>query len=325
MSDTAPTELIVSAFRTENGADEALSDLLLAKRVQLVKLHAAATVRRDSAGKLHIKERGDVGTGKGAASGAALGAVIGIFGGPIGMALGGAAGAAIGGLAARLVDTGIPDARLEQIGSALTNGSSAIVALIEFSIVDEVRTELRRAGGDLMAQAITADIAAQLAAGKDVAYSALSGSQGAVVTRTTGDEHSIDVHGVAASAEGGVAGFIAKVRTAAGDAVDSAKETIEHAVDATKDAAADAKDAAGDVVDATKHAAADAKDAASDAVDATKDAAKDVKDAAGDAVDSAKETIEHAVDATKDAAADAVDATKDAAKDTADAAKRALS
>jgi len=25
-----------------------------------VKLHAAATVRRDSAGKLHIKERGDV-------------------------------------------------------------------------------------------------------------------------------------------------------------------------------------------------------------------------------------------------------------------------
>ena len=325
MSDTAPTELIVSAFRTENGADEALSDLLLAKRVQLVKLHAAATVRRDSAGKLHIKERGDVGTGKGAASGAALGAVIGIFGGPIGMALGGAAGAAIGGLAARLVDTGIPDARLEQIGSALTNGSSAIVALIEFSIVDEVRTELRRAGGDLMAQAITADIAAQLAAGKDVAYSALSGSQGAVVTRTTGDEHSIDVHGVAASAEGGVAGFIAKVQTAAGDAVDSAKETIEHAVDATKDAAADAKDAAADAVDATKHAAADAKDAASDAVDATKDAAKDVKDAAGDAVDSAKETIEHAVDATKDAAADAVDATKDAAKDTADAAKRALS
>ena len=289
MSDTAPTELIVSAFRTENGADEALSDLLLAKRVQLVKLHAAATVRRDSAGKLHIKERGDVGTGKGAASGAALGAVIGIFGGPIGMALGGAAGAAIGGLAARLVDTGIPDDRLKQIGTALTNGSSAIVALIEFSIVDEVRTELRRAGGDLIAQAITADIAAQLAAGKDVAYSALSGSQGAVVTRTTGDEHSIDVHGVAASAEGGLAGFIAKVRTAAGDAVDSAKETIEHAVDATKDAAADAKDAAGDAVDATK-------------------------DAAGDAVD-----------ATKDAAADAVDATKDAAKDTTDAAKRALS
>ena len=255
MSDTAPTELIVSAFRTENGADEALSDLLLAKRVQLVKLHAAATVRRDSAGKLHIKERGDVGTGKGAASGAALGAVIGIFGGPIGMALGGAAGAAIGGLAARLVDTGIPDDRLKQIGTALTNGSSAIVALIEHSIVDEVRTELRRAGGDLIAQAITADIAAQLAAGKDVAYSALSGSQGAVVTRTTGDEHSINVHGVAASAEGGLAGFIAKVRTAAGDAVDSAKETIEHAVDATKDAAADAKDA-------TKDAAKDTTDAA---------------------------------------------------------------
>ncbi|NJM08523.1 hypothetical protein HC891_23590, partial [Candidatus Gracilibacteria bacterium] len=74
MSDT-PVELIVSAFSSENAAEERLNELVAAKKEHLVKIRAAATIRRDADGKLHIKERGDVGIKGGAASGAALGAV----------------------------------------------------------------------------------------------------------------------------------------------------------------------------------------------------------------------------------------------------------
>jgi uncharacterized membrane protein len=188
MSDTAPLELIVSAYQTEKGADEAMATLKAAKHEHLVKIRAAATVRRDDKGKLHIKERGDVGTGTGAGSGAALGAAVGLFGGPIGAALGGGAGAAIGGLSARLIDSGIPDDRLKQLGEALTPGTSAFVALVEHSWVDEIRAALAQAGGDIMASVITADVAAQLASGREVAYDAIAGSNGAVAaSRVTAD------------------------------------------------------------------------------------------------------------------------------------------
>lgn len=61
MSDTAPMELILSAYRAEQGADEAISTLKAVRKERLVKIRAAATVPRDAKGKLHIKERGDVG------------------------------------------------------------------------------------------------------------------------------------------------------------------------------------------------------------------------------------------------------------------------
>lgn len=54
------------------------------------------------------------------------------------------------------------------------------MALIEHSRVDEIRTELAKAGGEIMTSAIIADVAAQLAAGRDVAYDAIAGSGGAV-------------------------------------------------------------------------------------------------------------------------------------------------
>jgi uncharacterized membrane protein len=188
MSDTAPLELIVSAYQTEKGADEALATLKAAKREHLVNIRAAATVRRDAKGKLHIKERGDVGTGGGAGSGAAFGATVGLFGGPIGAALGAGAGAAIGGLSAHLIDSGIPDDRLKQFGEALTPGTSAFVALVEHSWVNEIRAALAQAGGDIMASAITVDVATQLAAGRDVAYDVIAGSGGAVAaSRVTAD------------------------------------------------------------------------------------------------------------------------------------------
>lgn len=276
MSET-PVELIVSAFQSEQGADEALDAIVAAKKEKLVKIREAAVVRRDAGGKLHISERGDLSTGGGAASGAAIGAVIGLFGGPIGALIGGAAGAAIGGLAGKLIDTGIPDARLKQIGEALKPGSSAIVAMIEHSWVGEIQGELQRAGGDTLAAAVTEDIKNQLAAGKEVAYSAVAAAGGSVATRTTAGADGVSVQGIATDGENFIAGAVKLVQETASEAVDTVKDLADDASDAAKGALASAQDAAAE---ATATATATAEKAA----DAVSDAAEDATRAAKDAV-----------------------------------------
>lgn len=248
----SPVELIVSAFQSEDGADNALDTIVQAKREQLVKIREAAVVRRDAGGKLHISERGDLTAGGGAASGAALGAVIGLFGGPIGALLGGAVGGAIGGLAGRLIDTGIPDARLKQIGEALKPGTSAIVALIEHSWVDELEAELDRAGGDTLAAIVTEDIRNQLASGKEVAYSAVAAAGGTLATRATTSAEGVSLQGIATDGTNLIAGAINVAKDVAGEAVDAAKDLADDASDAAKGALAAAQDVAQDATDTTK-------------------------------------------------------------------------
>lgn len=172
MSDHTPVELIVAAFTEENAADEALKQLKQAKREGLIAIDNAAVIRRDEKNKLHIKEVHDMGGGKGAALGGALGLAVGLLAGPVGLAVG--AGALIGGIAAKYRDSGFSDKRLKEIGDALKPGTSAIVAVIEHVWVDEVEAMMAEAGADVMTQALKAEIAAQLDAGRDVEMSMLA-------------------------------------------------------------------------------------------------------------------------------------------------------
>ena len=185
-----PIQLIVAAFKEETAADEALKTLKEAKKERLIGIQDAAIIRRDEKDKLHIKETADLGGGKGAAIGGVLGGVLGLIGGPAGVVVGGAAGAAVGGFTAKLFDAGIPDDRLEEIGSALKPGTSAIIAIIEHRWVAEVEAELAEAGADVLTEALRADIAEQLSEGKEVMYSAVSSDEGFVAGAvvTSGDE-----------------------------------------------------------------------------------------------------------------------------------------
>ena len=90
------------------------------------------------------------------------------------MALAVGAGALIGGIAAKYRDSGFSDKRLKEIGDALKPGTSAIVAVIEHVWVDEVEAMMAEAGADVMTQALKAEIAAQLDAGRDVEMSMLA-------------------------------------------------------------------------------------------------------------------------------------------------------
>jgi len=190
MSDV-PVQLIVAAFKEEKAANEALKALKEAKKAGLIKIENAAVLRKNEKGKLYIKETEDMGGGKGAAFGGVAGAVIGLIAGPA-LVVPAAVGALVGGLTAKLRDTGFSNQRLETLGEGLEPGSSAIVAVVEHTWVDKVEEALAEAEADVMTAEIKADIAAQLEAGHEVAYSVLSSQEGFVAGRVAGGEDEVE-------------------------------------------------------------------------------------------------------------------------------------
>jgi uncharacterized membrane protein len=185
MSTTVPTELVVAAFANEGGADDAMSTLKEAKREHLIKIREAAVVKRGSNGKLHINERHDIGGAGGAGAGAVLGIIASMVSGPLGPLVGTAAGAAAGGATGAIIDRGLDNQQLKQLGEALTPGTSAIVALVEHTWVRDLEAALQQAGAEVTTAAMAADIQAQLAQGRDVAYDALTAGGAAVAGRAS--------------------------------------------------------------------------------------------------------------------------------------------
>ena len=186
MSDI-PVELIVAAFDEEKEADAVLKELKTAKRERLIGIQNAAVLRKDENGKLHIKETHDMGAGKGAAFGGVAGAAIGLLAGPM-LVVPAAVGALVGGLAAKLRDSGFSDQRLKELGESLTPGSSAIIAVVEHKWVGQIEELLAEESAQVFTEALKADIAEQLEAGHDVAYTALASQEGFSVSRVAGDE-----------------------------------------------------------------------------------------------------------------------------------------
>jgi uncharacterized membrane protein len=190
-----PVQLFVAAFEGEGDAEEVLKGLKAARRERVIGIQDAAVLRRDQKGKLHIKETGDWGGGKGAAAGAAIGVTVGILTGGAGLLLG-AAAAAVGGLAAKLRDSGFSDARLKTLGASLKPGTSAIVAVVEHTWVAEMEKEMAEFEADVFTAAIADDIAAQLEAGREVAYTALAGQEGIAMGRLSAGEEDVEAGGV---------------------------------------------------------------------------------------------------------------------------------
>jgi len=176
-------QVIVAAFKDVEGASNALKTWQYAKREKFITIEDAAVITKDANGKVKIKETADMRAGKGAAIGAVAGGVIGLLAGPVGwVALG---GGVIGGLAAKLHDSGFPDARLKQLAEGLTPNSSALVAVIDHVWVEEVQRELASQQADLVTLALSDDIHQQLTGGGDVVYTVVSDGEEVVAARDT--------------------------------------------------------------------------------------------------------------------------------------------
>lgn len=185
MTGEIPIQIVVGAFQDEGGAAKALEQLRTVQGQGLIKIDDAAVLRRDTSDKLHIQETADMTGGKGAVVGGVTGAVLGLLAGPVGWGIG--IGALVGGLAAKLRDTGFPDAGLKEVGEGLRPGTSALVAVVEHTWVREVAQQLEKQGAAVITQILRQDIAQQLEAGRDVGDSAPGTTGTLEITREVGD------------------------------------------------------------------------------------------------------------------------------------------
>jgi uncharacterized membrane protein len=156
-------EMVVIAFPGEQKAEEVLQTLRQLNSTHLVDLHKAAILVRDAQGKITTHESNDFTTKQGVLGGALAGGLVGIL---KGNALEGALlGAGAGFLAGKVIDLGFKDSWLQEIAQALTPGSSAIVAALNFEHVDEAMRVLDQfSGGKILRQTLPPDIAQKLAA-----------------------------------------------------------------------------------------------------------------------------------------------------------------
>jgi len=197
--------LFVAAYVDERGADNTLEALKQAKKQDQFYYDDAAVVRRSAEGKVHIKETGDMSTGKGAGIGALIGGVIGLLGGPGGVVLGAGAGAAIGGIAAH-GDAGFDNDSLEEIGAALPSGTSALVVTTSQDFVEAVRKQAPDEDTLTVASSIAAEISDRLNARQDVLMAMVLTEEGVAATKVVSSPSEVAVFGIAITDDGVVAG-----------------------------------------------------------------------------------------------------------------------
>lgn len=133
------TRLVVVSCSSRAVAERALAELrkLEAKERDAVIVFASAN------GRVELHQTHQVAAGEGAVAGGTVGFVAGmLLGGPVGGALLGML--AGGGLGAR--DTGVPDARLRELGESLLPGQALLCVLVGSEDVSAARAALEPYG-----------------------------------------------------------------------------------------------------------------------------------------------------------------------------------
>jgi len=154
-------QFVLATFQDETSAKAELGKLKTARKEGLSGLHAAAEIQKEASGKVHTKELAEFTTGEGAIGGAILGVVLGAVTGGLSLLVG-AAFAAIGGLIGKVVDTGIPDKELTELGKKLKPGTSAVVAVVDQQWVDAVSDMLKAGGAEVQSIDVPPELVGKL-------------------------------------------------------------------------------------------------------------------------------------------------------------------
>ena len=130
-----PPRLVVVSCASQGEADRALGALGAVK----ADVVDAAVVTRLESGRVELRQTRQVAAGEGLVAGGTVGFVAGmLLGGPVGGALLGMLGGGVWG--AR--DTGVPDARLRELGESLAPGGALLCALVKADGAAAVREAL---------------------------------------------------------------------------------------------------------------------------------------------------------------------------------------
>jgi len=217
---------LVVAFTDENSAGQALDDMKEAKNQGQFYFEDAAVIRQDEKGKVHYHETADMSALTGAGIGALVGGVIGILGGPTGMVVGAGLGSVVGGALAA-GDKGFSNESLKTMGVALMPGTSAAVVITSHDFLKAVHQQVAIEDIRTVVSNLSAELSAQLAAGKSVALGLLLTAEGLAFEEIIADADSAQVVGAVITGDGIVAG--AAVSTADGTAYEVGAETADGA------------------------------------------------------------------------------------------------
>lgn len=161
------SEFVVVGFDQPHEADRVLTELARLRREYLIDLEDAVVAIRDPDGQVRIKQSMNlvgIGAAQGGLSGALWGTLVGLlFLNPlIGLAVGGAVGA--GTLTGSMVDYGIDDDLIRQIGDTLQPNTSALFLLIRKVQPEKVLQELSGFKGRVLRSSLSPDQEARLQA-----------------------------------------------------------------------------------------------------------------------------------------------------------------
>jgi uncharacterized membrane protein len=142
--------IIGVSFDKTTRAEEVLLALMHLHQEGEIVLSDAVVVVKDAGGKVHIHQTIDPTLGRGALTGSIWGMLVGmLFGGPVFLAAA-AVGAGGGALLAKLIDLGLDDNWVKDVGSWLDPGTSALLILVAADVRPAVLRELGRYEGDVL-------------------------------------------------------------------------------------------------------------------------------------------------------------------------------
>ena len=136
------SHLVAIAYDDLDTAKQVVANIGQAQKAHEIELEDLVIVERRGDGKVKLHQPSLAGAG--AAGGALWGGLIGlIFLMPLfGMAIGAASGAAAGAVA----DAGVDDKFMKELGSQLTPGSAAVIALVRRVTMDKVLANIKIPG-----------------------------------------------------------------------------------------------------------------------------------------------------------------------------------
>lgn len=133
------SSLVVLAFETMDGAEEARERLFDLQKRELITLEDAAVVVRNEKGRAKVKQAHSL-VGAGALGGAFWGMLIGLlFFAPW---LGLIAGAAGGAVSGKLGDIGVDDSFIKEVSDTIEPGHSALFLLVRQVQLERVEEEM---------------------------------------------------------------------------------------------------------------------------------------------------------------------------------------
>ena len=142
--------IIGMSFDKTSRAEEVLLNLVHLAREGQITLTDAVVVYKGDDEKVHVRQTVDTSPGRGAMSGAIWGLLIGSLFGPAGFLIGAGAGAASGGLAGKLIDVGLDDDWVKEVGNWIDPGTSALLILVSEGVRPTVLRELSRFEGNVL-------------------------------------------------------------------------------------------------------------------------------------------------------------------------------